>query len=161
GIVLGFRGAFLNGIWLVFIGWLLLNAADASARQVTAPRSRRHSVSAAMQTQPPLVPADLSVDDLVSRYILAQGRPPVLVGADGRVGGVVRLSAVPRLPPEKWAGTWLGAGMTPVAELAVVDPDASLQEAVARLAERDVNQLPVVQHGAPVGLLSRADVIQY
>jgi len=161
GIVLGFRGAFLNGIWLVFIGWFLLNAADASTRQAMAQRPRRHSVGAAMQTDPPLAPVDLSVDELVSRYILGQGRRAVLVGADGRLAGLVSVTDVQRLPRDQWASTRLGAVMTPVADLAVVDPDASLHEAVTRLAERDVNQLPVVQDGAPVGMLSRADVIQF
>src|SRR5207248_7545907 len=83
------------------------------------------------------------------------------VAADGRLAGLVSLTDVQRLPPDQWASTRVGAVMTPLADLAVVDPDASLQEAVARLAERDVNQLPVVEHGAPVGLLSRADVIQF
>ena len=53
------------------------------------------------------------------------------------------------------------AVMTPASRLASVGPEASIQDALALFAERDVNQLPVVQDGRLVGLLSRADVIAY
>ena len=53
------------------------------------------------------------------------------------------------------------AVMTPASRLASVGPEASIQDALALFAERDVNQLPVLQDGNVVGSLSRADVIAY
>ena len=78
--------------------------------------------------------------------------------ADGQIVGLVSVSDVQRVPPERWTTTPLRAIMTPAASLAVIEPQHSLQEAAARLDARGVNQLPVVRDGALVGMLSRADV---
>jgi Zn-dependent protease/CBS domain-containing protein len=161
GIALSFQGALLNGIWLIFIGWFLLNAAEASYRQLAVPRLQYRPVRALMQTRPVVVPVDLSVADLVEQYMLGQGLRAVMVADDGRIAGLVSLTDVKKLPPDQWPGTPLRAVMTPSAHLVVVTPETSLQEALARLAERDVNQLPVVSEGSLVGMLSRADVIGF
>jgi CBS domain-containing protein len=160
GIFLAFRGEIVNGIWLAFIGWFLLNAADASYRQAAAPPPPPRSVGTAMRAPPAIVPADLSVAELVAEYLLDGGMRAVMVGENGEVVGLVTLSDVQRVAPEQWATTPLRVVMTPAASLAVVGPESSLQEALARLAERDVSQLPVIRNGALVGMLSRADALQ-
>jgi tRNA nucleotidyltransferase (CCA-adding enzyme) len=101
------------------------------------------------------------VAELVAHHLLAQGLRAVLVEEAGQIVGLVSLTDVQRVPPEQWATTPLRAVMTPAASLAVVDPENSLQEALARLAERNVSQLPVVRNGAIVGMLSRADVMRF
>jgi Zn-dependent protease/CBS domain-containing protein len=160
GVFLGLRGDVLNGIWLAFIGWFLLHAADASTRQPGARRLRRRSVQALMQAPPVVVPGDRLLSDLVSDHMLGQGLRAALVADDRRLVGLVSLSDVKRVPPEHWHTTPVRAVMTPAANLATVEPRSSLQEALTRLAERDVNQLPVVHDGVLVGMLSRADVIR-
>ena len=161
GIILSVQGALLNGIWLVFIGWFLLNAAETSYRQAVAARLQRPQVATLMRPQPVVVPAGLSIASLVEQYMLGQGVRAVIVGEDGRIVGLVSLTDVKRVPTAEWATTPLRAVMTPAANLVVVTPESSLQEALVRLAERDVNQLPVVRDGVLVGMLSRADLIQF
>jgi CBS domain-containing protein len=51
--------------------------------------------------------------------------------------------------------------MTPVERLACVGPDTDAAEALAELARRNVNQLPVLEGGRLVGLLRREDVIKW
>ena len=161
GIVLVFQSEWLNGIWLAFIGWFLLNAAEASYRQAAAPPPPPQSVGAAMRTPPVVVPAGLSVAELVARHLLAEGLRAAMVEDAGQIVGLISVTDVQRVPPELWATTPLRVVMTPAANLAVVGPENSLQEALARLAERNVSQLPVVRNGAIVGMLSRADVMHF
>ncbi|HZR97891.1 MAG TPA: site-2 protease family protein [Chloroflexota bacterium] len=147
----------LNGIWLAFIGWFLLNAAQASYRQFSVPLLPQQ-VQMAMRTPPVTVPAGLSVADLVAEHLLGREARAVVVAQEGRIVGLVSVSDVQRVPPARWTTTPLWAIMTPATSLATVEPHHSLQEAAARLDERGVNQLPVVRNGALVGMLSRADV---
>ncbi len=160
GIVFIVQGEILNGIWIAFIGSFLLNAAEASHRQATAPPARR-LVRTAMRVPAIVVPADLTVTDLVARYLLGQGERAVMVGDAGDVVGLVSVADVQRLPTGYWATTPLRRIMTPVANLAVVGPDSSLEEALARLEARHVGQLPVVRAGALLGMLSRADALHH
>jgi Zn-dependent protease/CBS domain-containing protein len=162
GGILILQGEPLNGGWLAFIGWFLKSAAEASYRQLVAPPRPRapQQVESAMRPPPVTVSADLSVADLVAQHLLGREVRAVVVGEAGQIVGLVSVSDVRRLPPERWTTTPLRAIMTPAASLAVVAPESSLQEAVARFAERGVDQLPVVRNGALVGMLSRADLLR-
>ena len=51
--------------------------------------------------------------------------------------------------------------LPPVERLHVVTPQQSLSDVLPLMAGRDVNQLPVVQNGALVGILSRDAIVQY
>ncbi len=93
--------------------------------------------------------------------MLGGGRRAVIVTDQGPLDGLVSLSDVKHVPVERWASTPVRAVMTPAARLVVVSSETSIQDALARLAEADVNQLPVVDDGRLVGLLSRGDVIAY
>jgi Zn-dependent protease len=159
GIGMLLMGDRFNGIWLAFIGWFLLSAAQGTYRQAATPALPQH-VGAAMRTPAVAVPADLSVADLVSEHRVGRDAPAVVVGETGQVVGLVSVSDVQRVPPGWWTTTPLRAIMTPAASLAVVEPESSLQEAAARLDERGVNQLPVVRDGALVGMLSRGDLLR-
>jgi Zn-dependent protease/CBS domain-containing protein len=161
GTVWSVQGALFSGIWLVFIGWFLLRAAETSYRQLDAPRLPRVTVGALLRTPPPTVPSGLSVADLVGHYLPGQGARAALVVDEGRIAGLVSLRDVTRLPTDGWRTTPVCAVMTPASRLVSVGPEASIQDALALFAERDVNQLPVVQDGRLLGLLSRADVIAH
>jgi predicted transcriptional regulator len=51
--------------------------------------------------------------------------------------------------------------MIPLERLHVVSPQQPLSDILPLMAGRDVNQLPVVQHGALVGVVSRDAIVQY
>ena len=51
--------------------------------------------------------------------------------------------------------------MIPVERLHVVSPQQSLNGVLPLMAGRDVNQLPVVQNGIPVGIVSRDAIMRY
>ncbi len=159
GIVLGVQGEWLDGVWIALIGVFLLSAAVASYHQ--AAPARRATVRTIMHAPPVVVPADLSVAELVARDVLGPGGQAVMVGDRGRIVGLVTLSDARRVSPAYWSITPLHAIMTPAASLTCVAPESSLEEALARCAARDVSQLPVVQAGALVGLLRRADALRY
>jgi CBS domain-containing protein len=44
--------------------------------------------------------------------------------------------------------------------VATVDEDASMQEVMHIMLERDVNRIPVVRDGVPVGIVARRDILK-
>jgi CBS domain-containing protein len=107
-----------------------------------------------------------------------------IVGDDGRICGIVtesdfigRQQCVPfsmfRAP--QLFGRWFApqdiervyqAARRMMAEdimtrpVATVDEDASMQEVMHIMLERDVNRIPVVRDGVPVGIVARRDILK-
>jgi CBS domain-containing protein len=80
---------------------------------------------------------------------------------DGRFVGLVALEDIRAVSREAWDTTTVREIMTPIDQLVVVTPDEDAAEALNKLTQRDVRQLPVVRDGALTGLLRRRDIIKW
>jgi Zn-dependent protease/CBS domain-containing protein len=151
----------ISGIWLAFIGWFLLHAAEASVQQASAARRLDPAVSNLLRTPAIAVPTTMPVGEVVQRYLFGGDARAVLVTENSHVAGLLSLTDVRRLSGDNWPALPASAVMTPAARLVTVRPDTSLREALIALSEHEVNQLPVLEDGQLVGLLTRADVIAF
>ncbi|MCL5961093.1 MAG: site-2 protease family protein [Chloroflexi bacterium] len=161
GLLLVFTGNFLGGVWLVLIGWFLTYAAEASYRQMIAQETLRGiHVRDVMAQDVPTVTPDITVRELVDRYILPRNIRALPVVHDSRLVGMVTLSDVQHVPQEDWGTTSVGSIMTPGERLHVLAPQDDAVQAVQAMGEQDVNQLPVVSDGRVVGLVTRGHIIR-
>jgi Zn-dependent protease/CBS domain-containing protein len=162
GVARLLTGDVLGGLWTAFIGWFLDSGAQAS-RQQLAMRSvlRGVPVAAVMDPSVPLLDPDTPVRAFVLDAAVRRGQRalPVVRPGEGLVG-IMSLTDAHRLPAEAWATTPVARAMTPV-PLQTVPPEASLDAALERMVEHGLHQLPVVQDGRVVGLLTRAGVLEY
>jgi Zn-dependent protease/CBS domain-containing protein len=157
-----FSGDILNGIWIGFIGWFLLSAAQSANTQVMLQSALRGvTVGEVMNPTPPTVPATISLQQLIDDYLLPHGLRCALVMQGDRLAGLITPSDIRHVPREQWGYTSVGQAMIPVERLHVVSPQQSLNNVFPLMAGRDVNQLPVVQNGIPVGIVSRDAVMRY
>lgn len=162
GLLIAFSGALISGIWLILIGWFLNNAAEASGRQTEEMEIFRGvTVRRVMNPRPATVDADASLSELVHDHILQRGIRALPVVEDGRLQGMITLNEVRRIPRERWDETPVEAVMTRREDLQTVRPNDELARAVQIMAEYDINQLPVVEDGWLVGLLSRSNLIRF
>jgi Zn-dependent protease/predicted transcriptional regulator len=156
-----FSGDFLGGLWTGFIGWFLNGAAEATRHAVAVRESLRGvSVATLMDPNPTVVAPWVSVGDFVFEHVLRRGDRAALVVDDGRLIGIVSIIDIKRVPQEQWAVTPLRQIMTP-APLKTIAPETDLSSALGLLVEGELNQLPVVNQGRLVGMLTRANVLQF
>ncbi len=156
------RGDFFNGIWLAFIGWFLNNAADASRRQVEMQyRLAGVRVGDIMNPAPVVVAPEVTLRDLVNDYVLRRGVRALPVVEGDRLVGIITLSDIKEVPQDQWPTTTVGEVVRRRTSLVVATPRQDLASAINALAEGDLNQLPVVEDGRLVGLLTRSDIIRY
>lgn len=154
-------GEFLGGLWTAFIGWFLNSAAESTRQQQALTEHLRGiPVAQLMNPDPPVVSGDVSVQAFVFEHVLRRGQRAVLVVDDGRLVGIVTISDAKELPHEQWATTSVSTIMTPV-PLKTLAPEADLNAGLKLLAEGELNQVPVVQDGRLLGLLSRADILRF
>jgi len=162
GIWLFFTGSILNGIWLGFIGWFLLSSAQSANSQVMlASVFNSVTVGEVMNPKPTTVPANISLQQLVDEYFLPGGLRYALVMQADQLVGLITLSDIRHIPREQWGQVPVSSAMIPLSRLHVVSPQQTLSDVLPLIAGRDVNQLPVVQNGAPVGIVSRDAIVQY
>jgi CBS domain-containing protein len=80
---------------------------------------------------------------------------------NGQLAGLVCLEDVRKVPKEEWDTTTVSQIMTPADKLDMVSPREDATEAFNKLAQRDINQMPVVQNGQVVGMLRRRDILRW
>lgn len=163
GIQIPFFGTgLINGIWLAFIGWFLNNAAVQSYRQVVIDDILEGiQVNRLMHRSVPTVSPDLMVSQFVDDYVMGHGEQafPVLLG--DQLVGMVSVQDVRKVARPEWESVSIKDIMTPRPKLEVVNPDEDASEALHKLSERDIRQVPVVEAGRLVGLLRRQDIIRW
>jgi CBS domain-containing protein len=107
------------------------------------------------------VPDNISLQQLVDAYFLPGGLRYALVMQADHLVGLITLSDIRHIPREQWGQVPVSTAMIPLARLHVATPQQSLSDVLPLLAGRDVNQLPVVENGALVGVLSRDAIVHY
>jgi len=153
---------FINGIWLIFIGWFLQSAAVRSYRKVVIQDVLDDvAVRQIMNTRVPNVPANISIEDLVNNHIMQSDHRAFIVYEGEAMVGLVTIDDVRKLDSEARSRTMVSDVMTPSQELIVVAPNEEVSEAFQRLQSKDIRQLPVVKENEIVGLLRRKDIIRW
>jgi Zn-dependent protease len=153
---------FINGIWIIFIGWFLQNAAVQSYRKIIVQDILEDvPVKRMMYTDVPVVSADLSVARLVDDYIMKSDNRTFIVFDGEKMLGLVTIEDVRKTAQEARNLTLVRDVMTPSQKMIVVAPDEEAAEAFYRLEAEDIRQLPVVNGNKIVGLLRRKDIIRW
>jgi len=152
----------LTGLWYVFIGLFLKQAAEASYQQLVLDQMLSNVRTRDLMRPPPEpLPETSSLQRIVDERVLAQGERCVLLNRDGRVTGLLTVTDLKKVPREEWPTTSARNAMVPAGEVATVEPATPANEAVRLMAERDVHQLPVIEGAQLVGILTRGDVLNY
>ncbi len=114
-----------------------------------------------MRTNPPTVRPDCTVDSLVQDHIMGTDDQsfPVLEGE--QIVGLVTLQDVREVTRDEWPTLRVRDIMTPVEKLTMVQADQDAAEAMEKLMQRDVRQLPVLQDERLAGLLRRKDIVKW
>ncbi len=163
GIYVVFTGGFISGLWLAFIGWFLSSAAEVTSRRTELEaRLRGVTVEKLMNRLPITAGPNTRISELIDDYVLQRGiRAVPVVDEDGALLGMITLSEMRSVPRERWSETPARFAMLRATDLRTAVPRASAADALRAMAEHDINQMPVVENGHLVGLISRGHVIRF
>ncbi len=163
-IALGFleflTGAMVAGIWLAFIGWFIFTAAHADEVQLlTREALSGVRVAQAMTAHPHTVPAWVTVQDFIERYLLGDRHSayPVEDHA-GSIIGLVTLTQLRQVAPASRAGTVVGEIAVPLHQVTTASPDEPVIALMERLAAGDGHRALVVDGGSVVGIVTATDL---
>lgn len=155
-------GNFGEGLWIVIIGWFLDNAASVQVHQTMFQGLLSgHTVSQAMSSHCAVVPADLTLQQLVDEHILGSGQRFFFVNRGDNIVGLMTLHRIKEVSRPEWATTSAAQVMLPLEQSKCVDPDTELWAALQKMDRDGVNQLPITRDHRVIGMLSREDVITF
>lgn len=163
GIPVPFLGTGLfNGLWIIFIGWFLNNAAASGYRHVEIQEILEDvPVHRVMQTQVPMVSSETMVNDLVNNRFPQLDGQTLLVTTGEEVVGILGMSDIQKSAKTKWDSTSVGQIMTPVSQLEYVTPDQDAADAFDHLQRLDQRQIPVKLNNQIIGLLRQKDILRW
>lgn len=162
GVWQALMGDIGGGIWIAIIGWFLESAAGSQLQQETIRSSLgSHRVLDAMQRNFVQVPGEVSLQDLVEQALAPTHSQSAIITSNGAAVGLVTVSAIREVPRSEWVSTPAAQIMIPFQKLTTTQPNAVLWSAFEKMGRDGVNQIPVVDSGGVVGVLSREDILHY
>lgn len=162
GAFMLFTTNMLDGLWYIFIGWFLRNAASSSQARLNLEHSLRGvTVDQVMIRDCPRVPSLQPLTWLVEEQVMGNGHSCFFVTIDGRVGGLLTLRDISQLPRRKWRYLTAGDVMVPLDRLIHIEPTVEILKALQIMEAAKVSQVPVVDNDETVGTFSIEQVWHY
>lgn len=149
-------------IWFAIIGWFVLTAARASYQQVLLRETLSHvPIRDVMNTRSASVPADTSVDHLMTDYLSQESAYTLQVERDGALLGVVSVEDVSTIPREQWASTLVSDITLPLAKEQDVHPNDDVWDAIAIMSHTHRDHVLVTENGHIEGIITRGAILRW
>ena len=157
------HGDLVSGVWLAFIGWFLISAAQESYAQL-AIRESLEGLRAAdiMSLDLNTVPRDISLEEY-GHEVLRTGRRCHLVASNGNLSGLMTVHALNSVPRSEWDMTSVQAAMLPLGNVQWAAPDEPVLHVLDRMQTGDINQMPVLMKDPEphvVGMVTRDSILR-
>lgn len=160
-----FKSFVVPGLWSVFVGFFLLNAAQETVAQA-AIRETLTGLRAAdvMSQEVPTVGRAISLEEYGAE-VLRTGRRCHLVITEDRLVGMMNVHTLNSVPRDEWPHNSVQAVMIPRERILWATPDEPLLGLLERLLTADVNQMPIVSgsdDGAAhiIGMVTRDSILR-
>jgi Zn-dependent protease/CBS domain-containing protein len=157
-----FNAQFINGLWWIFIGWFLMNAASSIVSQNRVTRVLQGvKVSQAMEPNCQEIPPLMPLSTVIDQRVLTSGQHCFYISDGQNILGMLSLRDITAIPKPKWGFTTAYQAMTPINRLLHIDSEMDLLAALQEMEKANVSQVPVMEQGRLVGTLTRDRVANY
>ncbi len=163
GVFSLFYGGGIGGIWLIFLGFFLRQAAISSAQNVKMQQTLGGETVGRFMTAPPVcVSQDISIDQFVHDFVLPYHFSifPV-INDEGKLAGIIHSLRPGEINRDRWPHTLVKDIMESGLSGNKISPDTSATEALSQLSKEQGQRLVVVENGYPVGIISLRDLMDF
>jgi Zn-dependent protease len=155
----------LEGLMLGFAGLYLLGRARASLGEV-AMRKALQGLTVQnlwLETLPQVERNTSLVEFLRQMPPSREGAPDphFMVVDEGVIWGLIPVSRVTRIDPDRWTGLTVGDLMTPIDQVEKLSFQTDIVRALEAVAASDVNELPVVDANVVQGFVGRDALMRF
>jgi Zn-dependent protease/CBS domain-containing protein len=162
GLFRALGGNAVGGLWTLFIGWFLLQAAQSGYRQVQIRRALR-GVEArdVMREQLSAVRSDLTLTEFVHDFLMRSRDSEFCVIDNGHLRGLISIDDVKKVPRDRWDEVRVEEAMSREDNCPTVRASQSAYEALMLLGSENVSQVAVREGPRLIGTITRQDLLGY
>lgn len=162
GIFWVFSGAFLSGIWFVFIGWFINQASQSSYQHtVMSDIFNKIPVREFMTSNVVVVDYYISIQDLVDNYFYKYKFTSFPVRKNEEIIGIVNINNIRNIPKDIWHQTTVEKATTPLEENLVISSDNTVANAMKKLFVNGIGRILVMDGSKLLGIVSKTDILNY
>jgi Zn-dependent protease len=160
GLTAAMFGNLINGLWIGFIGWFLLSAAQQGYAQAVL-RNSLAGIPAREVMTPNCtrVPVNISLAQFVDDYLFHFGGHCFLAMQQDQLKGILTLNEINSIPRQSWNQITIGEAMIPLDRLRWVTPDQDVMRILESMDRENLNQVPVIEQGKLVGIIGRQEIL--
>lgn len=152
---------FVNGLWVLFLGWFIRSGAETSLRQTQVTEALGGVQVGDLMTRDPLsVPPEMPVQQLARDYFLARPHGGYPVTSNGKLLGIVTMQSIRSIPIAHRETATVKDVMVPYERMVTVTPTASGADALRRMAQHGVGRLLVTDGESLLGIVTRGDLLK-
>lgn len=160
GVLQALGGGFVQGVWLLLIGWFLNNAARNSYVQLLVQQAFDELiVGNLMRTHFEVIDPDLTLEAFVNEFLLRSAQSAWPVVEEGETVGLITFDDVQATSEDQRIAQTVRDVMSPIDER--LSPEVGGRDALRALAESERDPLPVMKGEQIVGLLHRGDIARW
>lgn len=155
-----YNSRLVDGIWLIFLGWFLDQAAVSSYQQIILRKVLGdYLVKDIMTTDVRVIYPFMSLEKAANLFLLYKhGGFPVVEGEN--IIGMLTLHDLKKVPQDLWTIKLVRDAMTSADKLHFISPYDSALEAIIQMNRQKIGRMPVVEEGNLVGIITRSDLTQ-
>ena len=162
GVFQIFQNNFAGGIWIAFIGWFLESAAVSQIqRQSLDELLFGHLVHEAMSHDYGIVYPDSTIQEIVDNHFIGADRRSLLVKNDNTIVGYLTPKQINSFSISDRQNMTVKEAMVPIQNIVKVNPDSQLLDALKTMNENDMAEIPVIEGGNYIGILSRDSIVKF
>jgi len=161
GFILIIVSDFVDGIWIVVLGWFIKSGAETSLRQTLIGETLSGvTVGDIMTRNVYTISPDITIDQLISDYFLVNRHGGYPVVRDGKILGIVTLQSVRGIPKESRSSAKVEQVIGHAEPMICVKSTLSALDAMHKMARERVGRLLVVENDLLVGIVTRGDLMR-
>lgn len=154
-----FTGSVIGGVWSVFLGWFLLNAARSEeAGGMIRQALSGISVRDVMTPNPVQAPDNITVEDALRDVLAARHSTLPTHDSSGRLTGLLTLAALKKVSPDARATTLVKEVACPVGEVSTAGPGDPVTNLLGVGDGCGEGRTLIVDGGNLVGIISPSDI---
>lgn len=163
GFTMLYRGmdSAFSGLWLIFIGWFLLQAGGAERMHAELVHALQDLTAKDIAEAPPqALPADTTADAALQLMMKTGHRAfPVMLG--DQLLGIVSMSDYTKLGDRAPAEAYVTSLMTRVEDLKTAAPSTKATDVLQMLSQSGLGQIPVMDEGGKLlGFVTRENILR-